>query len=359
MSKRTRLFVLIAAAVLIVGLGTGLLASYLDIQTLTIVGSAGPDELSYVPDDSRMLAFANVRDVMDSELRRQFADATRDRPDPSRDFEAKTGINVERDIDTVVASISGSNDDTQQLNDDTQQMSRFLVLARGRFDQVRIRGLMMEQGGEVEQYKGKELLTAVDDDHQLAVAFVEPDLVAFGAAPAVRRAIDTKSGATPDITRNKEVMDIVRDIDTGNAWAVGRFDDLARTGRLPGNLAGQLPPITWFAATGHINGGVEGLLRAEASTEQAANDLKDVLRGFMALARLQTGRGQNAEIAAMLNSLQLGGSGRTVSLSFSVPSEVISSFAQLNRQRRNRLPDTPDVPNPPDRRGRPRPQASL
>jgi hypothetical protein len=352
MSKRTRLFVLIAAAVLIVGLGTGLLASYLDIQTLTIVGSTGPDELSYVPDDSRMLAFANVRDVMDSELRRQFADATGNRPDPSRDFEARTGINVERDVDTVVASISGSDDDTQE-------MSRFLVLARGRFDQVRIRGLMMEQGGEVEQYKGKELLTADHDNQQLALAFVESDLVAFGAAPAVRRAIDTKSGANPDITSNKEVMDIVRDIDAGNAWAVGRFDDLARTGRLPGNLAGQLPPITWFAATGHINGGVEGVLRAEASNEQAANDLKDVLRGFMALARLQTGRGQNAGLAAMLNSLQLGGSGTTVSLAFTVPSEVISTFAQLNRQRRNRPPDTPDVPNPPNRPGRPRPQASL
>ena len=353
MSKRTRLFLLISAGVLVLGLGTGLLASYMGIQTLTIIGRDGPDELAYVPQDSRLIAFANVRDVMDSELRRKFEELRPDRQATpgNNDFAARTGIDIERDVDAVVASL-GASGDTQD-----QDMSRFLVLARGRFDQVRIRGLMLDQGGQTEQYKGKELLTATGDDHQIGLAFVESDLVAFGAAPAVRRAIDTKAGANPDVTRNKELMDIVRDIDDGNAWAVGRFDDLARTGRLPGALAGQLPPITWFAARGHINGGVEGLLRAETSNEQAANDLKDVIRGFMALARLQTR--QNADLAAMLNSLQLGGDGKTVSLSFSVPSEVISALAMMGRQRRN----GPDVPGAPERPGRParpgRPQASL
>jgi hypothetical protein len=349
MSKRTRLFLLISAGVLVLGLGTGLLASYMGIQTLTIIGSNGPDELAYIPQDSRLVAFANVRDVMDSELRRKFEELRPNRQSNTDDFEMKTGINIERDVDAVVASLGAS--------DDQQDMSRFLVVARGRFDEVRIRGLMLEQGGQVEQYKGKELLTVTDDDHQLGLAFVESGLVAFGAAPAVRRAIDTKSGANPDVTSNKELMDIVEDIDSGNAWAVGRFDDLARSGRLPGPLAGQLPPITWFAASGHINGGIEGLVRAETSNEQAANDLREVVRGFMALARLQTR--QNAQLAAMLNSLQLGGDGKTVSLSFSVPSDVITALAMMNRQRRER-PEPPEPPEPPARPSRPgRPQARL
>jgi hypothetical protein len=284
---------------------------------------------------------------MDSELRRKFEEMRTDHLGNRDDFTTKTGIDIEKDVDAIVASLGASGD--------TQDTSRFLVLARGRFDQVRIRGLMLDQGGQVEQYKGKELLTATDDEKRLGLAFVEPDLVAFGAAPAVRRAIDTKAGANPDITRNKQLMDIVRDIDKGNAWAVGRFDDLARTGRLPGGLAGQLPPITWFAASGHINGGIEGLLRAETSSEQAAKDLKDVLRGFMALARLQTGK--NAELAAMLNSMQLGGDGKTVSLSFSVPSDVISALAMMGRQRRDR-PEPPERPDRPQRPARPgRPQA--
>ena len=41
MTKRTRLFVVIAAGILVVGLGTGLLASYMGIQNLTLIGGNG------------------------------------------------------------------------------------------------------------------------------------------------------------------------------------------------------------------------------------------------------------------------------------------------------------------------------
>jgi hypothetical protein len=62
----------------------------------------------------------------------------------------------------------------------------------------------------------------------------------------------------------------------------------------------------------------------------------------MALARLQTGR--NAELTALLNSLQIGGDGRTVSLAFAVPAEMLEAFVALHRQRR---PDAPASPEPP------------
>jgi hypothetical protein len=132
-------------------------------------------------------------------------------------------------------------------------------------------------------------------------------------------------------------MNILRDIDDGNAWAVGRFDALPIGSRLPKEVAGQLPPISWFAAMGHIASGLDGVLRADASTEQAANDLRDVIRGFLALARLQAG--QNPGLAVMLDSLQLGGEGKTVSLGFSVPPEAVDALAALRRAR-------PDRPQP-------------
>ena len=71
MTKRTRLFVVIAAGILVAGLGTGLLASYMNIQTLTLIGGNGPEEFAYVPADAQVLGFANVRAVMDSEVRRK------------------------------------------------------------------------------------------------------------------------------------------------------------------------------------------------------------------------------------------------------------------------------------------------
>ena len=140
-------------------------------------------------------------------------------------------------------------------------------------------------------------------------------------------------------------MNLVSDIDDGNAWAVGRFDAIARGGRLPDAVASQLPPINWFAATGRINGGVEGVVRAEANTEEAAGDLREVIQGFVALARLQTR--ENTELTAMLNSLQLGGEGKTVSLAFSVPPEMIDLVASMRRAQAEQPTPDGDAPTGP------------
>jgi hypothetical protein len=105
MTKRTRLFVLIAAGILVVGLGTGLLASYMNIQTLTLIGGNGPEEFAYVPADAQVLGFANVRAVMDSEVRRKLMELHTGADNGDR-FLERTGINVTQDIDSVVAAVT-------------------------------------------------------------------------------------------------------------------------------------------------------------------------------------------------------------------------------------------------------------
>jgi hypothetical protein len=68
MTKRTRLFLIGSGGILVVGLGTGVLASYMGLQSV-VIGGDGPAELAYLPQDVNAVAFANVREVMDSELR--------------------------------------------------------------------------------------------------------------------------------------------------------------------------------------------------------------------------------------------------------------------------------------------------
>src|SRR5262245_48759796 len=136
MTKRTRLFVGIAVGVLGVGLGTGLLASYYGLPVLAQFGGNGPTELSYLPQDASLVAFANVRDVMDSELRRKIVELRgpqrQRQTDPqntqgSRDnFLEQAGVNVETDVDLVVAGLAGSTADAVG--------GRPLILVRGRFD---------------------------------------------------------------------------------------------------------------------------------------------------------------------------------------------------------------------------------
>lgn len=313
MIKRTRVFLGIACGVLIVGLGTGLATAYVGgFQNLLILGSDGPDELAYVPQDARMVAYANMREIMSSQLRQKLRELQTTSPDTSqRRFQDETGIDIENDIDYVVASSVGAQSGTQE--------DRPLMLARGRFDAARIESLIQEHGGVVEEYAGKRVLTQTEK--QFSVAFVEPTLVAVGSPEAIHRAIDTK-GSAANVRGNADVMRLLRDVDNGTAWAVARFDAIGP--RWSGALPSQLPPINWVAMTGHIDGGVRGTMHAETRDEASAQNLQDVIRGMMALARLQVA--QHAEFAALVDSLELSGHEKTVTLGFSVPAEVVDSL---------------------------------
>jgi hypothetical protein len=335
MTKRTRLFVLIAAGILVVGLGTGLLASYMGVQNLTLIGGNGPEEFAYVPSDARALAFANVRAVMDSEVRRKLMELHQGADNGDR-FQEKTGINIEQDIDSIVAAVT-SDADTQGPP---------LVLARGRFDQVRLEGLAREEGGVVEDYKGTRLVT----HDNFAVAFVEPGVVALGTPAAVQRAIDTKAAGTGNVTANEELMRLVHGIDDGTVWGVARFDALTGGIPLPEELKTKIPAISWLSIKGHVNGGIEGLISAEARDDVAAQDLRQVIQGFVALGRLQVGP-NHPEISDFISSLQLTGTGKTVSLGFSVPSAMIDAINALRAGQRpgqaQPAPTTPEAPAAP------------
>ncbi len=111
-------------------------------------------------------------------------------------------------------------------------------------------------------------------------------------------------------------MKLVKSLDSGNGRAVGRFDAIrfqASSGLT------RLPAVTWFSATGQINDGITGVVRAEARDDESANNLRDVVRGFLALAKLQAA--SRPELQAVMQSLELGGTGKTVALS-SVPGAV-------------------------------------
>jgi hypothetical protein len=314
MNKRTRYFMAGSAAVLAAGLTTGLVAYYAG-GFQAVSASAVSNELRYVPADATVVAYADVRAIMDSELRARLK-AAMPNHDGQEQFQKETGIDIERDIDYVVAAMSPGSGHGAPL-----------VVARGRFNDVQLESLAREHGGIVEDYKGKRLVVAQKQEgadgptRAVVLAFLEPGLVAIGEANAVRTAIDAQL-TSHSITSNSEMMELVSDIGAGNnAWAVGRFDVLANQANLPQEVKTRIPPVKWFAAAGHINGGVSGTLRAEANDDKAAEELRAVVNGFLALGRLQAQSDPKA--AAIVNALQLSGSGKTVALSFTVPAELM------------------------------------
>jgi hypothetical protein len=69
MTKRTRYFVFGSVTVLLVGLCTGLVAYYTGMPMGAFGQSSGLSELRYVPATASVVAYADVRKLMQSELR--------------------------------------------------------------------------------------------------------------------------------------------------------------------------------------------------------------------------------------------------------------------------------------------------
>ena len=331
MSNKTRYFVAIMGAILVIGLGTGLVASYMGFPVSVFSSAAGPEELQYVPADASVVAYANVRDVMNSEFRQRFRELEPS-TDQKNEFEEKTGLNFEEDIDSVVAAVVGN---TNLANNPA---GAFLLLARGRFQQSRLEALALEHGGVVGEYQGKTIIThheanaSNDTSHDdMAVGFVEADLIAFGSVNAVHAAIDARS-SNRNVVSNNDMMKLVNEIDNANAWAVGRFDAIASQAHLPAEVQNYMPAISWFSAATHVNGGVSGTLKAEAKDEASAQNLRDVIQGVFAVAKMQSGN--NPAVKMLADSLILSGEGKTVAVAFTVPSELLDVIEGMAKGRK-------------------------
>jgi hypothetical protein len=200
---------------------------------------------------------------------------------------------------------------------------------------------MREHGAQVEVYKGKRLITAATPQipaastapappqpripQSFSLAFIEPGLVALGTTSLVQHAIDLHNGGGQSAVTNDGLMERVRALDSGNVWAVGRFDVLRARAKLPEAVSDRLPPITWFSVSGHVDGGLQAVLSAEARDDAAAQNLRDVVRGFLALAKLQTG--SKPEFQRFVDSLEIKGTGNTVALSLDVPAQVFDALS--------------------------------
>ena len=334
MTAKTRYFVIASLLVMFVGLGTGLVAFYVGFPATAFFNRDTPNELKYLPSTASLVGAVDVREIMTSDLRQRLRQAMGGEAQDNgrRQFQELTGINFETDIERIVACLDAAGAGNNGL-----------VIARGTFDDVKIEALMREHGAQVQDYKGKRLIVAprfgendfgkFGNDNRstpltpptiLALTFMEPGLVAFGSSPLVQHAIDLHTAGGDSAATNEELVGHVRELEGGNAWVVGRFDVLRAKAKLPDIVANQLPPITWFGFRGHVDGGLQARITAEARDDESANMLRDVVRGFLALAKLQTT--SKPEFQHFVQSLQLGGTGKTVSLSLDVPAQVFDAL---------------------------------
>lgn len=316
MSRRTRYFLLISGLIVVGGLGTGLVAVY--SGGLSALRNQNPSEFAYVPDGATAVAYADVRHIMDSEFRQRLRAALPDDKAKAKDaFLAETGIDIERDIDTVVAG----------LTPEAMAGGGPVVLLRGRFDAARVEQAALKHGATVEEYRGKRLLRAPEDhgDSQTGIAFLESGLVAVGAIDRIKQSIDSAE-SRQNITSNAELMKLIAEVDrSSDAWVAGRLENMPGHQGWPDAVKNQLGAVQWFALSAGVDRAVTAKLRAEARDAKAADDLRGVVNGAISMARMMAGK--DAKLSGLLDSIQATGTGTELEVTFTVPPDVIDLMA--------------------------------
>jgi hypothetical protein len=323
MGSRTRYFLIGSALVVVVGMAAGLVAYYSGVRSL---GGGARADMAYVPAEARAVGYADVRTIMDSQFRQRLRE-TMPVSDGREHLLAATGIDIEKDIDSVVAGILG-----------TAEQGGAVIIVRGRFDQTRIERLATEHGATAEEYKTVRVLSGPAGAQGLTgVAFLQPTVVAFGHLNGLKAAIDAEAGRT-SVVSDTALMRAVSDIESGgDAWLVSRTSAFPAQNELPDMVRRHLDGLEWVALSASVNETVRAQVRVEARDEKAAEDLRAVIGGAIASVRMFGG--ENAGIAEALKSIETAGRGRTVTLSFSAPASMVDLL-------RFRAPGAAPTPSP-------------
>ncbi len=348
-TAKTRYFLFGSAAVLTAGLAAGTVA-YMGGMPRAFASNVGPDELSLVPAGAAVVAYANVQGVMASEFRQRLTELMDDAGKERHQFQEHTGIDVERDIDAVIAAFA-------PVSVASNPHESGFVALRGRFDTSKIESLVSSKGGRLGEYNGARLLMAPEDQDvaelepatpdgtdapertrghvRPVIALVSPNLVIVGAEPAVKAAIDRNNGgasATASITSDPEFLRMLESVDQNSTvWAIGRPKafGMHADAQVPSQVLQQIPEVKWFAASGHLNGGLQATFRAEGKDAEAGKNMREVVQGVLALARLQME--SKPELKPMLNSVQVEGTGSGVALHMTLPSELLDVIVKQAR----------------------------
>jgi hypothetical protein len=326
MTSKSRYFLVGSAVVLLLGVGGGLIA-YLNYKRSSLPTGV-PAELRYVPANAALVGYSNVRVVMNSDLRRALMPTIEAGSRKGRQMMSDfAGIDLEKQVDHVVGYVDPL-DTSDAL---PSRAPNALILVQGTFEQSRIEQFIRDHGGVIETHNGRQIAVHREGPEEFAVGFVRPGLLAVGRASLVRRTLDLPEGGSSgsqDLTSNAELMNHIRDMSGSTAWVVGHFDAVRR--KLPNAVSGQVPPVRVVSARADINGGVKATVRAETGDEAAAEQLREMVRGFVALARLQAGA--KPEFESVLKSIQLSGTNKTVQMTFAASPETLRTLAPRSRQ---------------------------
>jgi len=315
---RSRWVVSGAAAVVAVGMLAG--AGTLLLGSAQAAVGPLPGEALLLPADAKFVGGLDVKRFVQSSFYAKYAKEKKggSRPDSFRDLEEKTGLNPERDIETVVfAGSPGSGKEG-------------VVVATGRFDRPKISQFIeTERKVTSKNVLGVPIyLFAEGAKGAGAVAFIDDRTLVLGTAAAVESAITSHSQGGKSLKSNATIMGLLAQVrPDATFWMVGDQSVLENMQKSVPNAGGgqvALPGLKNLMVSGDMEPLIAVEITGEANDEAAAKNLADVVRGFVALASLQAN--QKPELKELASAISVTTEAKSVRLNARVPYELLDAL---------------------------------
>jgi len=310
--SRSRLVVFVSMVVVGLGVAAGISALYLDPARAAV----GP-----LPAEGLVLP-ANARFVMGVDVKRLTASPFYQkqvalRPDAFRDLEAHTGVNPERDVETLLVA-GGAQD-------------QGLALFVGNFDRARLaRTIETEKKGQVTWKDVQGATVYLFNEGQKsagAASFLDDRRLVVGSAAAVETAVAARGGV--GFKANAAMTGLLERVKPGSTfWMVGDqslLSNLPKSVPMGGESSVTLPALQSVVVTGDLDPVVSVAITGDATDEPSAKNLADVVRGFVAIMSMQAG--QKPELKQLASAVSVTTETNHVLVNARIPYELIDALA--------------------------------
>jgi hypothetical protein len=310
---------------------TFLAALFLAGVPATVFASADSSLLGLAPASSQVVASIDFDGSRNSAfgqfLLRQFSV----HDDDLQQLMEQTGFDPRRDIQSLLLTATPPRN--------PKGPGRFAVLARGNFDQNRIKEAAQKDGSTVQQFQGVDLMVKNHGAQQTAFAFPDVDLAVMGDLPSVRQVIENRSHpANLDPTLQNQISNI----EASNAW----FASIAPASSVAANVDPNLQKSTSHAqilqsivqSSGgiNLNSDSDVVFNAETRSAQDATALADVIRFMASMMQTQGQKnGQTAPLAAALDSMKLDVTGSSVHMTMHLPEPALEQLAGMQHSQKS------------------------
>jgi hypothetical protein len=286
--------------------------------------------LAMVPDGPVMLMAFNFKqfaalDLFDKMIKKDWqknatpAKAFKDYPD----FVEKTGIDLQKDVYSVVGAIYGDFDSKNPEG---------IGIVNMKYDPDKLLAVLKDNQVVTaeEKYRGLNIYTLKNEDSSkdMRLAFLNKSNIIFGTPLQVKKAIDLNLDKGKSVLQTASLMKYVDKLDKDSMFwlAIGTIPEKIKNAPAGGMMPVDLSKAEAFTAFMDYKGKTfSGELRLISYNEAGNKQIADMLNGLKSLGAM--GSAKEPDLAQLLNSIQLSSAADHIKLTFSLSEELMNKMS--------------------------------